>query len=474
MTFYAAKKRFVSPLIGCHPERSEGPRSRVKALVVVLGVVLSLVTTPGITSAHDIPKSVTILTFVKPDADRLRIVVRMPLEAIRDVTFPLRGPGYLELSNLAPSLPGAAKLWIADYIQVYENDAKLDAGRVTATNISLPSDRSFETYEQALAHTTGPPLPDSTELAWQQAMFDVVLEYHLTSPESKFSIDPALARLGVRTNTMLRFLPPTGAERAFTYVGDPGLVRLDPRWHQAALRFVALGFEHILDGIDHLLFVFCLVIPFRRIRPLVAIITAFTVAHSITLIASAAGFAPDALWFPPLIEVLIALSIVYMALENIVGAKLERRALIAFCFGLVHGFGFSFALRDSLQFAGRHLAASLVAFNVGVELGQLVVLAVAVPALAFLFRRMVVERMGTIILSAFVAHTAWHWALERWGALGEYRFQWPTVDVAFLASGMRALMLLFIVVGAAWGMAELRRRLLRAPGPEMRTRAETE
>ncbi len=126
---------------------------------------------------------------------------------------------------------------------------------------------------------------------------------------------------------------------------------------------------------------FCLVIPFRRIRPLVAIVTAFTVAHSITLIASAAGFAPDALWFPPLIEVLIALSIVYMALENIVGAKLERRWMIAFGFGLVHGFGFSFALRESLQFAGAHLATSLVSFNVGVELGQLRVLAVAVPAL---------------------------------------------------------------------------------------------
>ena len=93
----------------------------------------------------------------------------------------------------------------------------------------------------------------------------------------------------LRTTTVLRFLPPSGGERAFEYVGDPGLVRLDPRWHQAALGFVRLGFGHILDGIDHLLFVFCLVIPFRRIRPLVAIVTSFTVAHSITLIASASG-----------------------------------------------------------------------------------------------------------------------------------------------------------------------------------------
>ena len=132
-------------------------------------------------------------------------------------------------------------------------------------------------------------------------------------------------------------------------------MRLDPRWHQAALRFVESGFLHILEGIDHLLFLLCLVIPFRRFGTLVLIVTSFTVAHSITLIAAAYGFGPDALWFPPLVETLIAISIVYMALENIVGSNVRRRWIIAFAFGLVHGFGFSFALRETLQFAGSHL-----------------------------------------------------------------------------------------------------------------------
>jgi hypothetical protein len=323
-------------------------------------------------------------------------------------------------------------------------------------------------YDSALAHTTSPvgALASDTKIVWKQAMLDVVLDYGIRSDASRFSIEPTLARLGVRTTTVLRYLPPDGTERAFEYLGDPGLVRLDPRWYQAALSFVRLGFDHILDGIDHLLFVFCLVIPFRRIRPLVAIITSFTVAHSITLIASAAGLAPDALWFPPLIEVLIALSIVYMALENIVGAKLQRRWLIAFGFGLVHGFGFSFALRESLQFAGRHLATSLVSFNVGVELGQLFVLALAVPTLAWVFRHVVDERMGTIILSAFVAHTAWHWMLDRAAVLRQYHVEMPVLDLAFAASAARALMLLLIVVGAAWAMFELYGRLIRADTPQ--------
>jgi hypothetical protein len=281
-------------------------------------------------------------------------------------------------------------------------------------------------------------------------MLDVVLAYPIASASSRFSIDPTLARLGVRTTTALRFLPPGGVERAFQFTGDPGLVRLDPGWSQASLQFVRLGFQHILDGIDHLLFVFCLVIPFRRIRPLVAIVTSFTVAHSITLLASAAGFAPDAMWFPPLIEVLIALSIVYMACENIVGAELKRRMLIAFGFGLVHGFGFSFALRESLQFAGGHLAAALLSFNVGVELGQLAVLAVMGPALVALFKYVVAERAGTILLSALVAHTAWHWMLERGAVLRQFRFEWPTLDAAFAVSAIRAAILLIVIGTVAW------------------------
>jgi uncharacterized membrane-anchored protein YitT (DUF2179 family) len=383
----------------------------------------------------------------------------VPLEAMRDVKWPLRGPGYLEIEQATPLLPQAVKLWITDNVRLYEEGSQLPAPAIVASRVSLPSDRSFERYETAVANLSAAPVPEGTDLAWQAAMLDVMLEYPIASAASHFSIEPALARLGVRTTTVLRFITASGAERAFQYSGDPGLVRLDPRWHQAALTFVSLGFQHILDGIDHLLFVFCLVIPFRRIRPLIAIVTAFTVAHSITLIASAAGFAPSALWFPPLIEVLIALSIVYMALENIVGPKLERRWMVAFAFGLVHGFGFSFALRESLQFAGSHLVTSLLAFNVGVEVGQIFVLALAIPVLAFAFRRVVAERMGTIILSALVAHTAWHWMLERGSVLAKYQVEWPVLNASFAASVMRGAMLLLVVVGAAWVMAVIYRRV---------------
>jgi hypothetical protein len=261
-------------------------------------------------AAHDIPTDVKINAFVKPAGKRLELLIRVPLAAMIDVDIPTRGPGYLDLSGAHEPLRNAAKLHLIDNITVYENGAPLPPARILYARVSLASDRSFTSYEQARAHVEGLPLSNDLELYWNQQLFDVLLEYPIQSDRSEFAIRLRVDRLGQKVSTALRFLPPGGATRAFELRGEPGLVRLDPRWHQAALRFVVSGFWHILDGTDHLLFLCCLVIPFRRLRPLILIVTAFTVGHSISLIASAFGFVPDALWFPPLIETLIAVTII--------------------------------------------------------------------------------------------------------------------------------------------------------------------
>jgi len=436
-----------------------------------LFLVATLLFLPWRAPAHDIPNNVTVQIFAKPQGQRLHLLVRVPLKAMRDVNFPERGPGYFDLARAGAMLPEAATLWIANFIEIYEHDARLSKPQIIATRISLPSDRSFVSYEDAFAHLTAPPLSNDTNVYWDQTMLDVLFEYPIESEQSRFSIHPALARLGLRVVTVLRFLPASGGVRAFEFTGDPGVIRLDPRWHQAALRFVNLGFFHILDGTDHLLFLLCLVIPFRRLGALVPVVTAFTIAHSITLIASAYNLAPNFLWFPPLIEILIAISIVYMALENIAGGTtLQRRWIMAFGFGLVHGFGFSFALRESLQFAGSHLLTSLLSFNVGVELGQLLVLILLIPALQLLFRYAVAERMGTIILSALVAHTAWHWMLDRGHVLAQFRFEWPALTVALLASALRWVMALLILGGLLWLLQKVFQRwAARTPGEAWKT-----
>ena len=322
-----------------------------------------------VAAAHDVPADVRVNAFLKPAGSRLELLIRVPMVALQEVEFPTRGPGYLDLPRADDALRHATKLWLIDTIDVYENDARLPPPRIAAVQVSLPSDRSFTSYDEALAHVQGPRLADDLDLYWNQQLLDVLLEYPIGSDRSAFAIRPRVDRFAERVQTALRFMPPDGAVREFEFHGDPGLVRLDPSWHQAAWRFGVSGFWHILEGADHLLFLLCLVLPYRRLQPLVVLVTSFTLAHSISLIAAAFGFVPDALWFVPLIETLIAASIVYMALENIVGSRIERRWVFAFAFGIVHGFGFSFLLRDSLQFAGDHLVTSLLAFNVGVEVG---------------------------------------------------------------------------------------------------------
>ncbi|HUG39545.1 MAG TPA: HupE/UreJ family protein [Longimicrobiales bacterium] len=423
-------------------------------------VVLALLVVPSPAAAHEIPATVTVRVLVQPEGDRLRVLLRVPVAALRDVDLPVRGPGrYLALPEALPRLRDAARLWLVDYLEVRERGRVVGPPALTAVRVSLPTDRSFGSWDGALAHVSGPGLPEGTELVPEQALLDVLLDYPIASAGRDLALVPALAHLGVRTTTVLRYRTPDGRDRVLRYTGDPGLVRLDPRWHHAALRFVALGFEHILDGLDHLLFLLVLVVPFRRIRPLVPVVTAFTVAHSITLAASALGLAPRALWFPPLVEALIALSIVWLALENIVGARVHRRWAAAFGFGLVHGFGFSFALAESLQFAGGHLLTSLLAFNVGVELGQLLVLAVMVPLLGLLFRRVVAERMGTIIVSALVAHSGWHWMTTRGSELLQYDVRWPAPDLLLAAAALRWATLALVVLAAAWLTRALFRRL---------------
>jgi hypothetical protein len=418
--------------------------------------------------AHDIPADVKLNAFVKPAGNRLALLVRVPMAALIEVELPLRGPGYLDMPRIDDALRSAAKLYLTDNVRVYENGEPLPAPRVAALRVSLPSDKSFAAFDSAYAHVHGPRLADDLDLVWSQQFLDVLLDYPVRSERSEFALEWRVDRFGRTVTTALRFLPPGGAIRAFEFHGDPGLLRLDPRWHQAALRFVASGTWHILEGIDHLLFLACLVIPFRRLRPLVIIATAFTVGHSLSLIAAAVGFVPDALWFAPLVEMLIAVTIVYMALENIVcaatgkdfGGEIPRRWILAFAFGIIHGFGFASALRESLQFAGDHLVMSLAAFNIGVEIGQVAVLVLLIPALGLLFRRVMPERVGIIILSALVTHTGWHWMLERGAQLGKFPF--PRLDAALLASAMRGLMAVMVLAVAVLMVNAVLRRWLQA------------
>jgi hypothetical protein len=446
--------------------------------------LVALLSLSGATvSGHDIPNDVTVQALLKPEGPRLRLLVRVPLQAMRDMDYPkpigATNTDLLDLARADSTLRDAATLWVSDYLDLYENGEKLPAPRVALVRAELQSDKSFASYDEAMARLAAPLAPAQTEFFWSQGLLDVLFEYPIHSDQSRFSIEPRLARLGIRTLTVLRFLPPGSPVQAFEFQGDPGLVQLDPTWPQAMRQFVARGFRQTLGGSGTLLFVACLVIPFRRWRSLAALMTAFVTAQSIALIASAYTLAPDQLWFPPLVDTLLAAAIVYLAVENIVltGRKkpqspqspqsqdfsavlansavfswsaLRRRWLATFGFGLAYGCGFAFVLRPALQFAGTHQMTSVLSFNLGIELALLLVLALLVPALNLLFRFAVSERLGTIILSALIAHTAWHATSDRWELLRRFTFEWPPIDASFLAAALRWTMLVVVGAGLYW------------------------
>src|SRR5215467_12215056 len=189
-----------------------GPlRQLVIAVVAMFACVMSY--TGGWTSpacAHDIPADVRINAFFKPAGNRLELLVRLPLASLIDTDFPVRG-SFLDLARAEEPIRGGIKVWLTDNVDVYENGAQLEKPRVVAALVSLPSDKSFASFEEAHAHVLGPPLSNDLDLYWSQQLLDVLLEYPIQSDRSDFSVQMHVERLGMAVTTALRFMPPGGA-----------------------------------------------------------------------------------------------------------------------------------------------------------------------------------------------------------------------------------------------------------------------
>lgn len=186
--------------------------------------------------------------------------------------------------------------------------------------------------------------------------------------------------------------------------GEGGLMTL---W-----RFARKGGYHILFGLDHLLFLFCLLLVSNRIADLLWVVTAFTVGHSITLVLCVM----DIVFLPVKpTEAMIALTIAYVGVENIIQYRREKppryRFVVAALFGMIHGFGFSYMLRE-LNLPKDSILLPLIGFNVGIELCQFLIVLVVYP---FLYRAMKSERYGTFLVAAngLVVALALYWFVER-------------------------------------------------------------
>ena len=262
----------------------------------------------------------------------------------------------LRLARAGPG-PGRDQLlgWIRDKVTLAAQERRCEPGPGSVADGASPP----ESLTLVVDYACGVEIRD---LVIRDDLFDVLgTDYH------------TLTRLDAASTT---------SQFAFGTESREARVRLDAR-RRGTASFVWLGVEHILTGWDHLLFLLVLLLRGGGWLSLLRIVTAFTLAHSATLALAAL----DVVTLPDrLIESVIALSIAVVAGENLLFRSLvARRWVVSFCFGLVHGFGFSSVLRE-IGLPTRGLVLSLLGFNVGVELGQALVVALALPALALLRR----------------------------------------------------------------------------------------
>jgi hydrogenase/urease accessory protein HupE len=244
----------------------------------------------------------------------------------------------------------------------------------------------------------------------------LAIAYHCGTPANELRVDAQFPALLARGHRHLVSL--TSGDDVWEDVASAGHDRLrfelgaPPPPARASPVFGPLsrmGLEHILTGYDHLLFLFALVLVGGPLRSLVAAVTAFTIAHSVTL-----GLSAFAVWVPSprIVEPCIALSIAYVGIENWFVRDAKGRWKITFLFGLVHGFGFAGALRD-VAVPRADIPAALLAFNFGVEIGQLVVLLALVPLVLAVRKTAIWTRIGLRACTMTIAVTGLVWFISR-------------------------------------------------------------
>jgi hypothetical protein len=282
------------------------------------------------------------------------------------------------------------------------HDGSIDAGEMLAGRDAV----ARALASGLLVTADGKPCAASLDRAWvSEADGGAIFQVRYTCPSPPGQLTLALP--------LLADLTPGHRHMARLFRAGKGEVKVLDRAHATwtlggggsgsafgmAWSMLKLGIEHILTGADHLVFLFGLILVGGRLRSLVGVISAFTIAHSITLaLAALSIFAPS----PRLVEPAIALSIAYVGIENLFVADASKRWRITFPFGLIHGFGFAGALRE-IALPHAQVPVALVSFNLGVEIGQLAVLAVALPLVLTIRRAPWFGDRGVKALSVAIA-----------------------------------------------------------------------
>jgi HupE / UreJ protein len=416
-------------------KRLAGGAGRGYAAIVCVALLALLATLPAF--AHPfMTRNVRVVQFdTLPDG---RLVaywrITLPLLVGRGIAPPVPGTPVPSAPYTRGVWESGAAFWYADAAAIARDPHGL--GRLVLEGHTLAADSMpvagellsvaahpkghvppFDTPAQARAATQPAAWPtDMAEIDSGYVVVDAAIAYSLPLGQTRFTLSSSLSpgALGEATTTNM-FIDRRGGGavyyRATGLLAEPVVVA--PGLLEGMASFVRGGIEHILSGPDHLLFLLCLVLGAVSLGALAWRITGFTVGHSITLAAGFYGLAPKPVWFEPGIEAAIAASIVLAGMSTLVGRGGQALVLVTLGIGLIHGFGFSFALRDLLAADGPNVLPGLAGFNIGVELGQLAVGLAVFFAFRWLRRDAAAERRARFTAICAAMAIAVVWLLDR-------------------------------------------------------------
>lgn len=322
------------------------------------------------------------------------LIVGMDLETIENTDDTPQAQEYDVLRNLSPEelRQKFDQAWpsLKSNFQLLAGTTRLD---IKIDELIIPAVGNIELTRIAKLNISAALPPDGTDVTfgWTADLGNLIVRQNQSDGQNSYAA----------------FLSSGGTSAAMPRDGAAIVGGFDN-----FLNYIRIGFEHIIPkGLDHILFVLGLFFFSLKMRPLLLQITAFTLAHTVTLAMATAGIVSVP---ASIVEPLIALSIAFVALENIKGGNISlRRTAIVFAFGLLHGLGFASVLGD-VGLEPSKFVSSLIAFNIGVELGQLSVIAIAFVALGLTFgKRDWYRKRIAIPASIIIAIVGIYWTIER-------------------------------------------------------------
>lgn len=351
--------------------------------------------------AHRLRPAIVTISFA--EADRIDVEISLNMEAVlagispthEDTDDSPNSPAYEQLRALQPdALVQRIREFETSYLAGIRVEFDGQAVALNLTGAEVPEVGDTALQRLSTLSLRGAVPAGAKALTWTYA--------------NEFGA--SAVRVGPTRDNIIRTSFVDGGATSEAFPLDDALVAKTTA--EVAVEYLVLGFEHIVPkGLDHILFVLGIFFLSRHWKPLLYQVTAFTIAHSITLGLSLYGFVS----LPPsIVEPLIALSICYVAIENVLTRELKPwRVYVVFAFGLLHGLGFAGVLLE-LGLPRSEFLTALITFNVGVELGQLAVITAAFATVGYWFRNRPWYRQRIVIpVSLVIAMTGAYWTIER-------------------------------------------------------------